>query len=139
MRRTTTSDRARRAGRLRSALLLSAAATLVASALSGCGASSGAEAENGVTTLRYQGWNNQVTLPELAEDLGYFDGKVKLKWVGNTISGPQDIQSDNQIPYDLRRQYGFDPYDNYYYGNGYIYQVDPTTMLVQQVIQALLR
>ena len=45
----------------------------------------------------------------------------------------------NQIPYDLRRQYGFDPYDNYYYGNGYIYQVDPTTMLVQQVIQALLR
>lgn len=45
----------------------------------------------------------------------------------------------NQIPYDLSRQYGFDPYDNYYYGKGYIYQVDPTTMLVQQVIQALLR
>jgi hypothetical protein len=45
----------------------------------------------------------------------------------------------DQIPYDLRRQYGFDPYDNYYYGNGYMYQVDPRTMIVQQVIQALLR
>lgn len=42
--------------------------------------------------LRYQGWAGQVTLPELAEDLGYF-GDVKLEWVGNTISGPQDIQS----------------------------------------------
>ena len=31
-------------------------------------------------------------LPELAEDLGYL-GDVKLNWVGNTISGPQDIQS----------------------------------------------
>ena len=48
---------------------------------------------NGVTTLRYQGWTDPVTLPELAEDLGYFEGKVKLNWVGNTISGPQDIQS----------------------------------------------
>jgi hypothetical protein len=44
----------------------------------------------------------------------------------------------NQIPYDLRRQYGFDPYDNYYYGNGYLYRVDPRTMLVEQVINALL-
>ncbi|MGW0549688.1 ABC transporter substrate-binding protein [Streptomyces altiplanensis] len=43
-------------------------------------------------TIRYQGWAGQVTLPELAEDLGYLED-VKLKWVGNTISGPQDIQS----------------------------------------------
>ncbi|MFJ1701804.1 ABC transporter substrate-binding protein [Kitasatospora sp. NPDC088346] len=42
--------------------------------------------------IRYQGWAGQVTLPELAEDLGYL-GDVKLEWVGNTISGPQDIQS----------------------------------------------
>ncbi|MER7762833.1 ABC transporter substrate-binding protein [Streptomyces sp. NPDC097619] len=42
--------------------------------------------------LRYQGTVGQVTLAELAEDLGYF-GDVKLEWVGNTISGPQDIQS----------------------------------------------
>jgi ABC-type nitrate/sulfonate/bicarbonate transport system substrate-binding protein len=30
--------------------------------------------------------------PELAEDLGYLS-PIRLKWVGNTISGPQDIQS----------------------------------------------
>jgi hypothetical protein len=44
-----------------------------------------------------------------------------------------------QIPYDLRRQYGLDPGYRYYYGNGYLYQVDPRTLLVQQVISALLR
>jgi len=44
-----------------------------------------------------------------------------------------------QIPYDLRRQYALNPRYNYYYGNGYLYQVDPRTLLVQQVISALLR
>jgi hypothetical protein len=44
-----------------------------------------------------------------------------------------------QIPYDVRQRYGLDPYDRYYYGNGYIYQVDRRTLLVQQVISALLR
>lgn len=44
------------------------------------------------TELRYQGWAGQVLFPELAEDLGYL-GPLKLKWVGNTISGPQDIQT----------------------------------------------
>ncbi len=28
---------------------------------------------------------------------------------------------------------------NYYYGDGYIYQVDPKTMLIQQVVSAILR
>jgi len=45
----------------------------------------------------------------------------------------------NQIPYSLRNQYGLSPYGNYYYGNGYLYRVDPRTMLVRQVISALLR
>ena len=45
-----------------------------------------------VSELRYQGWASQVLIPELAEDLGYL-APIKLKWVGNTISGPQDIQS----------------------------------------------
>ena len=45
----------------------------------------------------------------------------------------------NQIPYDLRQQYGFDPRSNYYYGDGYLYRVDPKTMLIQQVVSALLR
>jgi hypothetical protein len=44
----------------------------------------------------------------------------------------------NQIPYDLRRQYGFDPNDRYYYGDGYLYRVDPRTMLIQQAVNALL-
>ena len=47
--------------------------------------------------------------------------------------------SYNQIPDYLRSQYAFDPNDRYYYGNGYLYQVDPRTLLVQQVISALLR
>ena len=45
----------------------------------------------------------------------------------------------NQIPYDLRNRYGFDPNDRYYYGDGYLYQVDPATMLISQVVSAILR
>ena len=44
------------------------------------------------TEIRYQGWAGQVTFTELADDLGYL-APLKLKWVGNTISGPQDIQT----------------------------------------------
>lgn len=42
--------------------------------------------------IRYQGSAGQVTFIELAEDLGYL-APLKLKWVGNTTSGPQDIQT----------------------------------------------
>ena len=45
----------------------------------------------------------------------------------------------NQIPTDLRSRYDFDQSDRYYYRNGYLYQVDPKTMLVERVISALLR
>ncbi|HEU0309988.1 MAG TPA: hypothetical protein VFR36_02035 [Sphingomicrobium sp.] len=45
----------------------------------------------------------------------------------------------NQIPYDLRTRYGFQPGYNYYYGDGYVYRVDPATMLVSQVVSAVLR
>ncbi|MER7822903.1 MULTISPECIES: ABC transporter substrate-binding protein [unclassified Streptomyces] len=45
-----------------------------------------------IKTLKYQGSVGAVTLPELAADLGYLED-LKLEWVGNTISGPQDIQS----------------------------------------------
>ncbi|WP_328371205.1 ABC transporter substrate-binding protein [Streptomyces sp. NBC_00445] len=58
----------------------------------GTSASGASAAKNQTKTLRYQGWAGQVTLPELAEDLGYLED-VTLKWVGNTISGPQDIQT----------------------------------------------
>ncbi|WP_433467469.1 ABC transporter substrate-binding protein [Spirillospora sp. CA-128828] len=55
-----------------------------------CGSAAGSAGHT--RTLRYQGWTGQVTLPELAADLGYL-GDVRLKWIGNTISGPQDVQS----------------------------------------------
>jgi hypothetical protein len=45
----------------------------------------------------------------------------------------------NQIPNDLRDRYDFDRDDRYYYGDGYLYQVDPTTMLISQVVSAILR
>ena len=80
-------------------LLSVAAAVVLALTVSGCGGAAEAgqlnessKSGDEVTELRYQGWANQVTFPELAEDLGYL-GDVKLKWVGNTTSGPQDIQS----------------------------------------------
>ncbi|MFL6759195.1 hypothetical protein [Sphingomonas sp.] len=44
-----------------------------------------------------------------------------------------------QIPYSLRNRYDLNPNYRYYYDNGYLYQVDPRTLLVQQVISALLR
>lgn len=44
-----------------------------------------------------------------------------------------------QIPYDLRSRYGLDPSDRYYYSDGYLYRVDPRTMVIEQVIGALLR
>jgi ABC-type nitrate/sulfonate/bicarbonate transport system substrate-binding protein len=53
-------------------------------------ASQGSHTE--VTELRYQGSVGAVTYPELAEDLGYL-APLKLKFIGNTISGPQDIQA----------------------------------------------
>lgn len=48
--------------------------------------------ESEALVLRYQGSVGNVTLPELAADLGYLE-PLKLKFIGNTISGPQDIQS----------------------------------------------
>ena len=74
-------------------LALTAIPLLVAGLTAACSSASGAQQkDSGPVTLRYQGSANSVTLPELAEDLGYFK-VVRLNWVGNTISGPQDIQS----------------------------------------------
>jgi ABC-type nitrate/sulfonate/bicarbonate transport system substrate-binding protein len=42
--------------------------------------------------LRHQGTTSQVTFAEIADALGYL-APIRLKYVGNTISGPQDIQS----------------------------------------------
>jgi len=50
-----------------------------------------------------------------------------------------NVWTYSQIPSDLRSRYQFDRDDRYYYRNGYLYQVNPRTMLIQQVVSALLR
>ncbi|MEO7655421.1 MAG: hypothetical protein ABIS23_07040 [Sphingomicrobium sp.] len=49
-----------------------------------------------------------------------------------------NVWSYNQIPQDLRGQYGFNQNSRYYYGDGYLYQVDPRTNLIQQVVNAIM-
>lgn len=73
--------------------LITALVAVTALWLAACG-SSGQAAQNadGKHVLRYQGTTGEVTFPELAEALRYFD-RVQLEWVGDTTSGPQDIQS----------------------------------------------
>lgn len=64
----------------------------------------------------------------------------KMFGVGQRLPlGFADPYRFNRIPYDVRRQYGLSPSGSYYYGDGYLYRVDPKTMLVQQVVAALLR
>ena len=46
--------------------------------------------------------------------------------------------SYNQLPYNVRNQYNLDRSNRYYYDQGYLYQVDPRTMVVEQVIRTLL-
>ncbi len=50
-----------------------------------------------------------------------------------------DRYAYNQIPYDVRQQYGLDPRNNYYYDQGQIYGVDPQTQIIEQIISAILR
>jgi hypothetical protein len=53
-------------------------------------------------------------------------------------SGYGSLYAYREIPYSLRTRYDLNPNYHYYYDNGYLYQVNPRTMLVQQVISALL-
>ncbi|WP_328707699.1 ABC transporter substrate-binding protein [Streptomyces mesophilus] len=62
-------------------------------AAAGCGTAAGsAGGARNTTTVRYQGSSGAVSPLELAAALGHL-GDLKLDWVGDTISGPQDIQS----------------------------------------------
>ncbi len=73
-------------------LVLAAAMAALMLCLTGCGAGETAKTADGRTILRYQGWTGDVEFHELAEELGYYR-HVKLEWVGDTASGPQDIQA----------------------------------------------
>jgi hypothetical protein len=66
-------------------------------------------------------------------------GQAKKLYRGEHFpSGFATRYSYRHIPHDLRHRYDLDPYDRYYYSNGYLYRVDPRTMLVEQIISALL-
>ncbi|WP_343343620.1 hypothetical protein WJT74_08320 [Sphingomicrobium sp. XHP0239] len=43
----------------------------------------------------------------------------------------------DRLPYDVRRRYDLDPRDRYIYDNNYVYRVDPTTLIVRQVLDAI--
>ena len=76
-----------------------AALLLAGSGLTGC-AQSEAAAGGPSGTIRYQGYQGSVNLPELAKALGDLDG-VTLKYVGTVQGGPQSIQAlvSNQVDY----------------------------------------
>ena len=68
-------------------------------------------------------------------------GKAKKLYnVGQRLPyGYNSYTPYNQIPYDLRNRYNLDNDDRYIYRDDYLYQVDPTTLIVQQVLSAILR
>lgn len=71
-----------------------ALAALAVLALAACspGAQARPAGQDGRTVLRYQGTVGQVALPELAEDLGYFE-EIELEWVSDVTGGPASIQA----------------------------------------------
>lgn len=54
-------------------------------------------------------------------------------------NGYGNYYSYQSIPSDVRRRYRLNSRYRYYYSNDSLYAVDPRTMLVEQVISALLR
>ncbi len=78
---------------------LGAVLLLAGTGLTGCAAGSSASAQ-GNDTIRYQGYQGTVNLPELAKALGDLDG-VRLKYVGTVQGGPQSVAAlvSNQVDY----------------------------------------
>ncbi|MGO1526008.1 MAG: ABC transporter substrate-binding protein [Corynebacterium variabile] len=73
--------------------LLGILGLLASLALAGCAGTGGATGlADGRYELKYQGTPGSVNLPELAEDLGYFDN-IALNRVSDTSSGPISIQN----------------------------------------------
>lgn len=66
----------------------------------------------------------------------------KLFGVGQRVPlGYNGLLGYNALPTDVRGYYGgqLDPRSRYIYDNSYLYRVDPATMVVQQVLNAVLR
>ncbi|WP_118856368.1 hypothetical protein [Sphingomonas mesophila] len=58
--------------------------------------------------------------------------------IGDRWNGNYGLWQYNQVPQDWRTQYNLDPYNRYYYRDGYLYSVDPRTRLVESIIRALI-
>jgi hypothetical protein len=66
----------------------------------------------------------------------------KLFGIGQRVPlGYNGLLGYNSLPYNLRNYYGpqLDPRSRYIYDQNYIYRVDPRTMLVEQILSALIR
>jgi hypothetical protein len=61
--------------------------------------------------------------------------------VGERVpSGHKGLMGYNALPYEVRRQYGgaLDPRGRYIYDDQYLYRVDPTTMVVRQILRGVI-
>jgi len=66
----------------------------------------------------------------------------KLFDVGGRVpAGYPGVIGYNQVPHELRDRYSsvIDPGSRYIYDRQYLYRIDPTTMVVTQVLNTLLR
>ena len=65
----------------------------------------------------------------------------KLFNVGQRVPlGYRGLLGYNSLPYGVRDHYGqrLDPYSRYVYDQNYLYRVDPTTMVVREILRAVL-
>jgi hypothetical protein len=65
----------------------------------------------------------------------------KLFNVGQRVPlGYRGLLGYNALPNDLRSRYGtrIDPYSRYIYRDDYLYRVDPRTMVVSEILRAIL-
>ena len=65
----------------------------------------------------------------------------KLFEVGQRVPlGYRGLLGYDGLPYDLRNRYGagLDPYSRYIYRDDYLYRVDPKTMVVSEILRAIL-
>jgi hypothetical protein len=65
----------------------------------------------------------------------------KLFEIGQRVpKGYDGLRSYNALPHELRMRHGgaLDPQARYIYDQQYLYRVDPTTMVVRQILRSLL-
>ncbi len=67
--------------------------------------------------------------------------RKKLFNVGQRVPfGTHGLLGYDRLPYDVRNRYGagLDPYSRYIYQDDYLYRVDPRTMVVSEILRAIL-